>query len=254
MFAIRNNKDNMARTEHYYTRFEEDKFYHVYNRSIDKKPMFCNVGNYEYFLKQYNKYLTPVVDTYAYCLLGNHFHLIVRIRPQEQMPAILTFGSKVDKLLPGERFDNFDISDAGKVVKSTQLQNETQIPGAKSTHDIVSHQFRKFFQSYAIAFNIQQNRIGTLFQTPFKRGLVDDDIYLTRLIYYIHSNPQSHGLINDFRKWNWSSYNIILNNEPSILKKQEILDWFGGKEKYEQYHIEKHEMIKNDRLFFEDDV
>lgn len=246
----------MARTAHYYTRFEDDKFYHVYNRSIDKKPMFCNDGNYEFFMKQYYKYLSPVVDTYVYCLLGNHFHMMIRVRPQEQMPIELTSASTntVDKLVSGERFDNFAIDADSKVVKSNPLQYETRLPATKSTHDIVSHQFRKFFQSYAMAFNIQQNRIGTLFQTPFKRGLVDDDIYLTTLIYYIHANPQSHGLINDFRKWKWSSYNTVLNDEPSILKKQEILDWLGGKDKYEQYHSEKHEMTQNETLFFEDDV
>lgn len=255
MFAIQKRQSYMARTEHYYTRFEDDKFYHVYNRTVDKKPMFCNNGNYEYFLKQYYKYLAPVVDTYAYCLLGNHFHLMVRVRPQTDMPGDLTSlpTHRLDKSLPNNRFDNFALSDVGKVVKSARASNEIQIPATKSTHDIVSHQFRKFFQSYAMAFNKQQNRVGTLFQTPFKRGLVDDDIYLNRLAYYIHANPQQHGLIDDFRKWPWSSYNKIVSDEPSYLKKQEVLNWFGGKKQFEKYHIEKHQMINN-KLFFEDDV
>jgi len=39
----------MAHIEHYYTKFEEEWFYHIYNRTIDKQPMFKNDGNYEYF-------------------------------------------------------------------------------------------------------------------------------------------------------------------------------------------------------------
>ena len=67
-------------------------------------------------------------------------------------------------------------------------------------HQIVSHQFRKFFQSYAMSFNNQQQRVGALFQTPFKRALVDNDSYFTQLIYYIHSNAQHHGMVKDFRE------------------------------------------------------
>jgi len=207
----------MAKTEHYYTKFEQDKFYHVYNRTVDKKPMFCNDGNYEFFLKKYDEYLSSVLGTYVYCLLGNHFHLLLRIQDLTTFKKLLNL--KTDK----------------------------------PDHKIVSHQFRKFFQSYAMAFNKQQNRIGTLFQTPFKRALVNNETYFTRLVYYIHANPQLHGLIDDFREWKWSSYNRILIDKPSKLKKLEVLNWFGYKKQYEQYHSEKHQMIKEEKLFFEDD-
>jgi hypothetical protein len=60
----------------------------------------------------------------------------------------------------------------------------------RSTHDIVSHQFGKFFQCYAMAFNEHHNRVGTLFQTPFKRALIDEEQYLLQLVYFIHANPQ----------------------------------------------------------------
>jgi len=42
--------------------------------------LFRETRNYLYFLKLYAKYIEPVAETYAYCLLGNHFHLLVRIR------------------------------------------------------------------------------------------------------------------------------------------------------------------------------
>ncbi len=90
----------MAKTEHYFTKFEEENFYYVYNRTVDKQPMFKTENNYEYFLKQYDKYLSPVADTYCYCLLRNHFHLMIRIKSCQmrkncQIPGIL----KCTKLL-----------------------------------------------------------------------------------------------------------------------------------------------------------
>jgi putative transposase len=208
-------EETMSKTAHYYTKFDTDHYYHIYNRSVDRKPMFQNDGNYHFFLQQYDYYLSDVLDTYAYCLLGNHFHLLVRVRD-------LTTFQKLSNL------------------------------GERNTHDIVSHQFRKFFQSYAMAFNKQQDRTGTLFQTPFKRALVDTDEYFTRLVYYIHANPQSHGLIDDFREWKWSSYDRILIEKPTKLKKQDVIDWFGGVNYYKKYHAENQQVIYDEKYILED--
>jgi len=210
----------MALTEHYYTKFEGGNFYHVYNRSVDRKPMFRSDDNYRFFLKQYDYYLSGVIDTYAYCLLGNHFHLLVRI--------------------PG-------MTDLSTFQKLTNL-----LTGDKTIHQVVSHQFRKLFQSYAQAFNKQQNRTGTLFQTPFKRVQVDSDQYFTHLVHYIHANPQLHGLIDDFRDWKWSSYDSILSNKPTKINKQEVINWFGTVGRYKEFHADNQKVIYNPRYTFED--
>jgi putative transposase len=42
----------MAKTEHYHTQFEEGRYYHIYNRTIDKGKLFANEGNYIFFLKK----------------------------------------------------------------------------------------------------------------------------------------------------------------------------------------------------------
>ncbi len=207
----------MALTEHYHTKFEEGKFYHIYNRSVDRKPLFNNDSNCEYFLRKYDHYLSAVIDTYAYCLLGNHFHLLIRVQ---------------------------DL---------TKYKESNNLPIAKPAHDIVSHQLRKFFQSYAMAFNKQNERIGTLFQTPFKRALVDNDQYFTQLIYYIHANPQLHGLIDDFKDWEWSSYKRILAERPSKLKKREVIEWFGGKDAYQSFHSHNQKLISNQEFILEDE-
>ena len=217
----------MAKVEHYYTPFEEGCFYHVYNRTVDKQPMFKSESNYQYFLKQYNKYMSPVADTYAYCLLPNHFHLLLRIKENDLMLTDLTSFQKLSNL------------------SSLSIQD-------KSAQELVSHQFRKFFQSYAMAFNKEQNRLGTLFQTPFKRTHVKEDSYFTQLIYYIHSNPQHHNLIDDFRNWKWSSYSRILLDTPSALKKDEVINWFGNKDVYKEYHQDLQKIMLGEKLLIDD--
>jgi REP element-mobilizing transposase RayT len=178
--------------------------------------MFQNDDNYRFFVQQYDFYLSAIVDTYAYCLLGNHFHLLIRVKED-----LTTF---------------------------QKLSNLKEL----GPHQMVSHQFRKFFQSYAMAFNKQQNRTGTLFQTPFKRAWVDTDQYFTQLVYYIHANPQLHGLTDDFREWKWSSYDRILIDKPSKLKKQEVIDWFGNVNEYKEFHSLGQKIICDDKYILED--
>lgn len=59
---------------------EEGSFYHIYNRGNNGGDIFFDDENYNYFLKLLAKYITPVADIYAYCLMRNHFHLLVRIK------------------------------------------------------------------------------------------------------------------------------------------------------------------------------
>ena len=56
--------------------------YHIYNRGNNGENIFIEERNYHYFMKLYAKYIAPVAETYAYCLLVNHFHFMVRIRDE----------------------------------------------------------------------------------------------------------------------------------------------------------------------------
>ena len=61
-------------------KFEHDTFFHVYNRGNNKEDIFIEDKNYSYFLKLIKDHLLGVAEIYAYCLLKNHFHLIIRIK------------------------------------------------------------------------------------------------------------------------------------------------------------------------------
>jgi len=60
-----------------------DTYYHIYNRGVNRENIFFETRNYEYFLNLYWKYIGQVVDTFAYCLLRNHFHLAIRVKSNE---------------------------------------------------------------------------------------------------------------------------------------------------------------------------
>ena len=178
---------------------EPGKFYHIWNRGNNRENLFYSSHNYEYFIRLYADYLDPVVETYAFCLLPNHFHLLVRIK------------------------SFLEVSPAGET-SNTRKSNP------------VSLAFQRFFTAYSQAINIQERRTGSLFEKPFKRLEISSTRQLANLVHYIHTNPQKHGIIDDFRQYPWSSYNRIIRDRPSKLKKEEVMNWFSTKENYVNYH------------------
>jgi putative transposase len=63
-------------------------YYHIYNRGNNREKLFYEPWNYAHFLFLYTKYIHPIADTYAYCLIGNHFHFLVRIKDIETIEEI----------------------------------------------------------------------------------------------------------------------------------------------------------------------
>jgi REP element-mobilizing transposase RayT len=61
-------------------------YYHIYNRGNNGENLFIEARNYAYFLNLYTHYIHPVADTYAYCLMRNHFHLLIRLHEDKDSP------------------------------------------------------------------------------------------------------------------------------------------------------------------------
>lgn len=64
---------------------ENGKYYHIYNRGINSDILFKENSNYEYLLKLYDLHIEPIAETYAWCLMKNHFHFLVRIKDVEEI-------------------------------------------------------------------------------------------------------------------------------------------------------------------------
>jgi REP element-mobilizing transposase RayT len=174
------------------------EYYHIYNRGNNRENIFIEERNYPYFLNLYAKYVEPVADTYAYCLLRNHFHVLVRIKTEEEQQTL-------------------------RVSETLRVLNPSQ-------------QFGNLFNAYAKAINEACNRTGSLFEHPFGRVEVTSDAYLIWLVIYIHQNPHKHGFVDDFRTWPYSSYRTFLSTKLTHLKRGDVLAWFDGVDGFETSH------------------
>ncbi len=186
----------------------EGQYFHIYNRGVNSENIFKEERNYHYFLQQYKFYCADVLETLAYCLLRNHFHLLVYIKENVEVPRR-------------------DGEGMFKMNASKQL----------------SH----FFNSYAQAINKAHKRTGQLFEAPFERKLVDDENYIQSMIYYCHRNAQHHGFVKDFRDWQFSSYDPIVRNDNSLVNAEKVVQRFGNVAAFEKAHsifLEDKEMDK----------
>ena len=68
---------------------ETDTFYHYFNRGNNREDIFKEEENYRYFLELLKKYIPSVADIYSYCLLPNHFHLVIKTKEESQLPEAI---------------------------------------------------------------------------------------------------------------------------------------------------------------------
>jgi len=183
-----------------------ENFYHIYNHSNGSELLFREYENYNFFLNKYEKYVDTIAKIYAYCLMPNHFHLLVSIKNNEEIDRMMMKSNPID--------EPWVMNFSKKYEKVQSL--------------FISKQFSKLFSSYTQSYNKVYSRRGSLFIKNFKRKQINKENYFVRLIIYIHLNPVSHGFVSHPKEWRFSSYNAILYNKPNILNREFVVEKFGG--------------------------
>jgi putative transposase len=71
--------------------FATGEHYHLYNRGVDRQLIFFSQDNRLFFLKQLRKHLCPKADVLAYCLMPNHYHLLIKVADEGVSEAMQAF-------------------------------------------------------------------------------------------------------------------------------------------------------------------
>jgi len=145
--------------------YVENSYYHIYNRGVEKRAIFQDDQDYKTFSKYLRIYLEPQkdlgerrvkvdnkiyitiarplknyhnkIELLAYCLMPNHFHLLIKQKDKNTMEFFM----------------------------------------------------RSLATKYSVYFNKKNNRVGSLFQGPYKAVLIDNGDQLLHVSRYIHLNP-----------------------------------------------------------------
>ncbi len=199
-------------------RLKPEHTYHVFNRANGSEKIFITNEHCRYFLYLYHKHIRPIAHTYAFCLMPNHFHFLVKIKTQDEI-------LEAYQILKHEK--------AGK-----------KLPKFKGYENYLSKQFSNLFSAYTQAFNKDQNRMGSLFIKNFKRKVVLDDVYLLRLVQYIHRNPLVAGLCQKLEDWEYSSFEVLLlqNQKFKFLDIHTPVSWYHNTLNFRMAHFKDIEL------------
>ncbi|MBF2708973.1 hypothetical protein [Flavobacterium soyangense] len=196
---------------------ENGKYYHIYNRGNNGIDLFFDVENYNHFLRLYEKYIDPIAETFAWCLMKNHFHILVYIKETNE-------------------------------IDTTKLEySSTEKPKMLSA----SKQFSNLFNAYTLAMNKRYNRTGSLFEKNFKRKVVASENYFQKLIFYIHNNPVHHKFTENILEYPWTSYGTIISTKQTKLQRNRVIESFHDLENFKYYHSINQDLDEIEDLIIE---
>ena len=166
---------------------EKEHIYHIYNQGNNKRKIFFLQRNYLFFIKKIRTYILPYADILAWCLMPNHFHIMIYVK-QEYIE-----------------------------IKKSTIQNFPQSKTLKKR--TINDAIGILLRTYTRAINKQENMTGSLFRKETKAQCVTckeggspnffNTVYGTKIniqnfkqqypqicFDYIHQNPVKAGLVN----------------------------------------------------------
>ena len=201
--------------------------YHIFNHANGFENIFIEDENYRFFLEKYQQYILPIAETYAYCLLPNHFHLVVRIRRKEVIEEVY----RNFKSTNFSKFPNF-----GKVENSGKVEITDNI-----IEQFISKQFANLFSCYTQSFNKVNKRRGSLFLKNFRREPIENKAYFLNAVIYTHRNPVHHAFCDRYTDWSYTSFCEIKERNSHMIEVDKLLRMFGGRDSF----IDLHEQSAN---------
>lgn len=212
--------------------------YHIFNHANGFENILNENKNYRFFLEKYILYISPIAETYAYCLMPNHFHLVIKIRKREIIEDLIRSKLSSSSISPFPKIETLE-----KLIK-----NDDDKINIKQIELFLSKQFSNFFSSYTQAFNKMYKRRGSLSIKNFKRTLISNDYHLINAITYTHRNPIHHRFRKNFEDYEYRSYNLIINKETDFIDSNIVLNIFENKEEFLNQHqisLERFDDIEN---------
>jgi len=183
--------------------FEEGYVYHIFNQGNNRQKIFFNRKNYIFFLRKIRIQLLPFVDVLAYCLMPNHFHLMVFVR-------------------------NLEVYETD--IENATMSKNPQMPSVKQPDKKISlnRSIGILLSSYTRAINNEQELSGSLFRKKTKAECINcpsgvepsfimqngitvinpqipERQYPQICFNYIHQNPVKAGLTKNESDWEFSS-------------------------------------------------
>jgi len=197
---------------------DETAVYHIMSRTaLDGFPL----GDVEKdfmvdLIKRYSKLY--LVEILGFCLMGNHFHILVKVLPEYKFSD-----EEIEK-----RFVAF--------YSDERVFADGLVPSLRVKLSNLSEFVREIKVGFARYYNRRHHRRGYFWGDRFKSVIVDKGETLVNCLAYIDLNPLRAGIVSrpeDYR-WNSFGYHVQTNNRDNFLSTDFGLKEFNVKSEKER--------------------
>lgn len=188
--------------------FEEGHLYHLFNQGNNREQIFYSRENYLFFLNKIKQHILPHADILAWCLMPNHFHLMIYVNTVK-----IAVAGPADELRSSLNNSADDFESSAELIKKRMFTDSIAI----------------MLRSYTRAINLQEKRSGSLFRPHTKAECITRYEGVTPSFYntsfgtqinvripekeypqacfsYIHMNPVRARLVDSPEDWEFSSF------------------------------------------------
>lgn len=211
--------------------FRTGDLYHVFNQGNNRQKIFFTRDNYLFFLTKIKLHILPHADILAWCLMPNHFHLMIYVHTLEVTVGNLSIGGATSSRTPNSMHK--DLNKEIGISLTSSHPNTHQMTPSHQMSSLRKQDIRQsiaiMLRSYTRAINLQENRTGSLFKphthaeclttpqgitpsffnTAFGAQInvrIPEKEYPQACFNYIHQNPAKAKLVVQPEDWEFSSY------------------------------------------------
>lgn len=192
--------------------FVNDQYYHIFNRGVAHQPTFLAKRDYEKFLE--------CVSFYRYSNLPHKLSKLAQLPIEERERIWADLETSNDKSV--------------EIVAFCLMPNHCHLLVRQESDDGISKFMRHLSDSYTKYFNVKNERVGPLFQGPFKAVHVSTDEQLIHLSRYIHLNPLVSFVVREeyFSSYRWSSLKDYSKGASTLVDVSQVLSNFKSSDDY----------------------
>ncbi len=149
-------------------------------------------------------------EVLGFCLMGNHFHLLVTMRPEDEVSD-----KEVQTSFQRRYGDEYTLMPG-------------QIPFYRQKWTSLSEYVKEIKQGFTRVYNKKRGRKGTFWAERFKSVIVEKGETLINCLAYIDLNPVRAGLVDRPEEYHWSSLGYRFRSS----RKDGFLSWNMGLKEY----------------------
>lgn len=200
--------------------FANGHIYHVFNRGNYSQTLFFSSGDYLLFLSKIEEYIKPHASVLSWCLMPNHFDLMIRVESE-----------RLERFAPPKA--------SGKRPKSSNTPIISNL----------NYSVASMLRTYTQAVNSEDHKQGSLFHQPTKALCLSDprfDVAYFRnhfgnigndtlqekdypfvCFQYMHQIPVKGKLVENPEDWEFSSYHDYFSERKGTLVNRQLAKELG---------------------------